>query len=207
MRSFLGVSDKLKKSMAIKAIRDELTIGNIHLEKGGIRSHHPQLQLCVAAFSCKLHRLGYEGYDDHVDDVVKQALKSVLKTESRKSVDKAATYKQMIQAQQVRVKRVRMSLRMLSAYGADQAFREISPEVRTQHEEVRFVFIFNDSTSCVLQVLKVEYMPFVCVESSGFKLTPLAWLSDAALKVQHAAVDLLNARSCTSKYKDQYIIR
>jgi hypothetical protein len=207
MRSFLGVSDKLKKQMAIKAIREELKMGNMHLVDGGIRSHQPQLQSCLSAFSCKLSSLGYEGYDDHLDVLVKQALISVLKTESRKSVDKEAKYKQMIKSQKVRVLRVRLSIKMMAALGADQATREISPEVRTQHEEVRFVFIFPDLTSCVLQVLKVDYMPFVCVESSGFRLTPLAWLSDAALKVQHAAVDLLISRVCASKYKDQYNIR
>lgn len=64
--------------------------------------------------------------------------------------------------------------------------------------------------SCVIQVLLVDYMPVVTVDTVGkpsYLLTRLAWHSEAALEIQENAVELLIERSSTHNVRDQYSIR
>lgn len=198
---------KVQRSLARRLVREEMNLGNVQLMPGGIRKNLPQLEVCIASFSSTLCRQGYIMYAEVVNDVVKQALMSILKTEGRKSEDKAAAYNLMIERGKVRVQRWRLRERMLSIYAGDQAAREVARDVRATHEEVRFVMFFSVSTSCVRQALQVDYMPFVAVEDKGtYKLTPLSWLSEAAKKVQFTAVTLLNDRA-KCKFRDQYELR
>jgi hypothetical protein len=133
----------VQRSLARSLVRDEMKKGNVQLMPGGIRKNQPQLEVCIGSFSSKLRKLGYTHYSDYVDGVIKQALMSVLKSEGRKSEDKAAAYKLMIERGKERVLRWRLQQRMLVAYAADQATREVTPEVRRQYEEVRFALIFS----------------------------------------------------------------
>jgi hypothetical protein len=139
LRSFSVLPEKSQRQLAIASIRDELRKENVTLSAGGIRSNQDQYEVCVVAFSEKLHNLGYVNFSDLVDPVVKHALMSVLNSEGRKSEDKKDVYKLMLEKGKVRVQRWRLSRRLRSVYS--NQLNGMPPEVLKKKEEVRVVVL------------------------------------------------------------------
>jgi hypothetical protein len=135
-RSFAVLDLKKQRSLVISCLRAEVTKGNIVLKGGGIRSHVDEQELGVVALREKLRDLGYKDYADLLDDSVKHALTSILKTEGRKAEGKSLAYRNMLENNKLRVLRWRLSLRMISATLADLVLRRVSAEERARQEEV-----------------------------------------------------------------------
>jgi hypothetical protein len=135
-KSFATQDLKKQRALSIACVREEMQKGNLVLKAGGIRSHVAEQEVCVVALGQKLRGLGYKDYCDLLDDSIKHALASVLKTEGRKAEDKQVAYKTMLERGKARVQRWRLSARMLAAMIADMVLQGISAEERAKKEEV-----------------------------------------------------------------------
>ena len=136
LKDFSILDINFQRSLAIACIRAELKLGNTKLVPGGVRNNSDQLVWCTTAFSVKLHNLSYTSFDSLLNPVVKQALKSVLKTEGRKREDKKEVYNLMIEKGKARVKRWRLSKRLRDVYAIVHAKLNTSADVRTKNEVV-----------------------------------------------------------------------
>ncbi len=146
----MTLPEKTQRTLAITCVREEVNMSNIELLGGGFRANSEQYQWCVAAFHAKLGKLGYDQFADIVNPVVKYALMSVLKTEGRKTEEKAEAYKTMILKGKVRVKRWRLSRRMKAEYGSEQSLLGTEAEIRLKNEKVRVCFDFWSSNTTSL---------------------------------------------------------
>ena len=136
LTSFATLPLKKQWKLAIACVRDELTKGNIVLKAGGIRSHTEEHERCILAFRVMLPALGFKDYADLLDDSVKHALTSVLKTEGRKAENKQVAYTNMINNGKARVQRWRLSVRMIAAVLVEMALQGVSAEDRAKKEQV-----------------------------------------------------------------------